>query len=54
MMPSERDETFDPGLLKDAEESELPLQSRGRYGTAIGRAVHAVLQTVDLKDGNGV
>ena len=54
MMTSERDETFDPGLLKDAEESELPLQSRGRYGTAIGRAVHAVLQTVDLKDGNGV
>ena len=34
---------LDPGLIKDASESELPIQGRGRYGTALGRAVHAVL-----------
>tara|TARA_Y100001970_G_C14255571_1_gene875114 strand:+ start:3014 stop:6361 length:3348 start_codon:yes stop_codon:yes gene_type:complete len=47
-------ESVDPGLAKDASESELPIQGRGRYGTAIGRAVHAVLQTIDLKTGKGL
>jgi ATP-dependent exoDNAse (exonuclease V) beta subunit len=44
----------DPGLAKDARDLELPPWNKGRYGTAIGRAVHAVLQTVDLATGTGV
>jgi ATP-dependent exoDNAse (exonuclease V) beta subunit len=51
---SKSDEIHEPGLLKDGDESELPIQGRGRYGTAIGRAVHAVLQTVDLETGTGL
>ena len=47
-------EIREPGLLKDGDESELPIQGRGRYGTAIGRAVHGVLQTVDLQSGEGL
>ncbi len=41
-------EETDPGLLKDAVDLELPAWQRGRYGTAVGRAVHAVLQSADL------
>jgi ATP-dependent exoDNAse (exonuclease V) beta subunit len=44
-------EPVDPGLAKDARDLELPPWQKGRYGTAIGRAVHAVLQTVDLATG---
>src|SRR5262249_36621432 len=44
----------DPGLAKDARDLELPPWNKGRYGTAVGRAVHAVLQTVDLVSGAGV
>jgi ATP-dependent exoDNAse (exonuclease V) beta subunit len=44
----------DPGLAKDAPDLELPAWQKGRYGTAIGRAVHAVLQTVDLATGAGL
>ena len=44
----------DPGLDKDARDLELPPWNKGRYGTAIGRAVHAVLQTVDLSTGDGL
>jgi ATP-dependent helicase/nuclease subunit A len=44
----------DPGLRKDAVDLDLPPWQRGRYGTAIGRAVHAVLQDVDLRDGHDV
>lgn len=47
-------ETHEPGLLKDGDESELPIQGRGRYGTAIGRAVHGVLQTVSLESEEGL
>jgi ATP-dependent helicase/nuclease subunit A len=47
-------EPTDPGLAKDARDLELPPWSKGRYGTAIGRAVHAVLQTVDLATGAGL
>ena len=46
--------SLDPGLAKDVSESELPIQGRGRYGTALGRAVHAVLQSIDLKTGKGL
>jgi ATP-dependent exoDNAse (exonuclease V) beta subunit len=44
----------DPGLAKDARDLELPPWNKGRYGTAVGRAVHAVLQTVDLATGAGL
>ncbi len=42
---------IDPGLAKDARDLELPPWNKGRYGTAIGRAVHGTLQTVDLATG---
>ncbi|WP_129664631.1 UvrD-helicase domain-containing protein [Phytoactinopolyspora endophytica] len=42
------------GLAKQPRDLELPAWAKGRYGTAIGRAVHAVLQTVDLASGAGV
>ncbi len=50
------DETarVDPGLAKDGRDLELPPWNKGRYGTAIGRAVHAVLQTIDLATGAGL
>ena len=41
----------DAGLAKGARDVELPPWSKGRYGTAIGIAVHAVLQTIDLQTG---
>ncbi len=44
----------DPGLAKGARDLELPPWNKGRYGTALGRAVHAVLQTVDLATGAGI
>jgi len=44
----------DPGLAKESRDLELPPWNKGRYGTAIGRAVHAVLQTVDLATGAGI
>jgi ATP-dependent exoDNAse (exonuclease V) beta subunit len=47
-------DTVDPGLAKDARDLDLPPWNKGRYGTAIGRAVHAVLQTVDLATGEGL
>jgi ATP-dependent helicase/nuclease subunit A len=47
-------EPADPGLAKDARDLELPPWNKGRYGTAIGRAVHGVLQTVDLASGRGL
>ena len=50
----ERRRRADPGLAKDARDLELPPWNKGRYGTAVGRAVHAVLQTVDLRTGDGI
>ena len=44
----------DPGTAKAPRDLELPPWSKGRYGTAIGRAVHAVLQVVDLGSGAGL
>jgi ATP-dependent exoDNAse (exonuclease V) beta subunit len=44
----------DPGLAKGPRDLELPPWNKGRYGTALGRAVHAVLQTVDLESGAGL
>nr|WP_216077480.1 UvrD-helicase domain-containing protein [Isoptericola sediminis] len=42
------------GLAKGARNLELPPWSKGRYGSAIGRAVHGVLQAVDLSTGDGL
>ena len=50
----ERAHPGDPGLAKDPRDLELPPWNKGRYGTAVGRAVHAVLQTVNLASGDGI
>jgi ATP-dependent helicase/nuclease subunit A len=42
------------GQAKGARDLELPPWSKGRYGSAIGRAVHAVLQVIDLVTGDGL
>ncbi|OJF14219.1 UvrD-helicase domain-containing protein [Couchioplanes caeruleus] len=55
--PAEADrlgEPRDPGLAKNPRDLELPPWNKGRYGTAIGRAVHGVLQSVDLATGSGL
>jgi hypothetical protein len=44
----------DPGLAKGPRDLDLPPWQKGRYGSAIGRAVHGVLQTVDLATGDGL
>ncbi len=48
------DEAADAGRAKGPRDLELPPWSKGRYGSAIGRAVHAVLQVVDLATGDGL
>jgi ATP-dependent exoDNAse (exonuclease V) beta subunit len=48
------DPSSDPGLAKGPRDLELPPWSKGRYGSAIGRAVHAVLQAVDVATGDGL
>jgi ATP-dependent helicase/nuclease subunit A len=47
-------ETADPGLAKDGVDLDQPPWQRGRYGTAVGRAVHAVLQDADLAGGHDI
>ncbi len=43
------DALADPGLDKRPRDLDLPAWQKGRYGnSAIGRAVHGVLQTIDL------
>ncbi len=42
------------GLDKRPRDLELAPWKRGRYGTAVGRAVHGVLQHVDLATGAGL
>jgi ATP-dependent exoDNAse (exonuclease V) beta subunit len=42
------------GAQKEPRDLDLPPWQKGRYGTAIGRAVHAVLQTADLATGAGI
>jgi ATP-dependent exoDNAse (exonuclease V) beta subunit len=42
------------GVHKDPRDIDLPPWQKGRYGSAIGRAVHAVLQGVDLVTGDGL
>lgn len=43
-----------PGLAKQSRDLDLPAWQKGRYGSAVGRAVHAVLQVVDLDAGVGL
>jgi ATP-dependent helicase/nuclease subunit A len=43
----------DPGLQKRPRDLDLPPWLKGRYGTSVGRAVHGVLQTIDLANGLG-
>ena len=47
------DAEADPGLHKRPGDLDLPPWRKGRYGTAIGRAVHGVLQVIDLATGAG-
>ncbi len=47
-------EASDPGLDKRPRDLDLPPWQKGRYGTAVGRAVHGVLQVVDLATGDGL
>jgi ATP-dependent helicase/nuclease subunit A len=44
----------DPGLDKRPRDLDLPPWQKGRYGTAVGRAVHGVLQVADLSTGDGI
>jgi ATP-dependent exoDNAse (exonuclease V) beta subunit len=44
----------DPGLQKRPRDLDLPPWLKGRYGTSVGRAVHGVLQTIDLASGDGL
>ena len=44
----------EPGLDTPPRDVDLPPWQRGRYGPAVGRAVHGVLQVVDLKTGSGL
>jgi len=48
------EEEQDPGLRKRPRDLDLPPWLKGRYGTAVGRAVHGVLQTIDLATGAGL
>ncbi len=48
------DVQFQPGLDKAPRDLELPPWNKGRYGTAVGRAVHGALQTVDLRTKAGL
>ncbi len=41
---------IDPGVAKEPRDLDLPPWRRGRFGTAVGRAVHGVLQAVDLTE----
>jgi ATP-dependent exoDNAse (exonuclease V) beta subunit len=45
---------LDAGLQKRPRDLDLPPWLKGRYGTAIGRAVHGTLQTIDLATGAGI
>ncbi len=44
----------DPGLQKRPRDLDLPPWLKGRYGSAVGRAVHGVLQSIDLATGAGL
>jgi len=47
-------EPVEAGLQKRPRDLDLPPWLKGRYGTAVGRAVHGTLQTIDLADPSGL
>ncbi len=53
-LATEAADAHDPGLAKRVRDLDLPPWQKGRYGTAVGRAVHGVLQVVDLATGEGL
>jgi len=54
LAPGAPGDDVDPGLQKRPRDLDLPPWLKGRYGTAVGRAVHGVLQTIDLATGEGL
>jgi len=54
VLDDEGDTGVDPGTQKQARDLDLPPWQKGRYGTAVGRAVHGVMQSVDLITGDGI
>jgi len=48
------DDEVASGVAKGGRDVELQAWSKGRYGSAIGRAVHGVLQVVNLVSGDGL
>ena len=48
------DDAVEAGLAKAQQDIELPPWLKGRYGSAVGRAVHGVLQVIDLSSGEGL
>ncbi|CAN5915004.1 hypothetical protein BH23ACT10_BH23ACT10_05950 [soil metagenome] len=48
------DDEIAAGIDKQPRDLDLAPWLKGRYGTGIGRAVHAVMQTVDLATGAGL
>jgi ATP-dependent helicase/nuclease subunit A len=53
-LPDGAPDPTDPGLQKRPRDLDLPPWRKGRYGTAIGRATHGVLQAIDLATGAGL
>ncbi|MCH1867424.1 exodeoxyribonuclease V subunit beta [Nocardioides sp. CFH 31398] len=47
-------EADEAGSAKGPRDLALPPWTKGRYGSAVGRAVHGVLQMVDLRTGAGL
>ena len=47
------DDELADGLEKRPRDMDQPPWLKGRYGSAVGRAVHGVLQTIDLATGDG-
>jgi ATP-dependent exoDNAse (exonuclease V) beta subunit len=47
-------EPSEAGLQKRPRDLDLPPWLKGRYGTAVGRAVHGTLQTIDLANPSGL
>jgi ATP-dependent exoDNAse (exonuclease V) beta subunit len=52
--PDFEEEPLDEGLQKRPRDLDLPPWLKGRYGSAVGRAVHGVLQTIELGSGDGL
>jgi ATP-dependent exoDNAse (exonuclease V) beta subunit len=52
--PEPEPEPSEAGLQKRPRDLDLPPWLKGRYGTAVGRAVHGTLQTIDLADPTGL